>query len=138
MAILEKDQNCRESLRLAVGVRVRYREVSLRRPEREYLKGVAENVSLGGMFIATRRPPAPGAVVSLVFDAGDRGGAAPVKAKAIVCWRRRWRSPQGMGVRFIEFEGLGERRLENWVEGLPVPDQSSGSWTVVRTSDERS
>jgi c-di-GMP-binding flagellar brake protein YcgR len=39
--------------RLAAGVRVRYQEVRLRRPEREYLKAVAEDVSLGGMFLAT-------------------------------------------------------------------------------------
>ncbi|HYO15563.1 MAG TPA: PilZ domain-containing protein [Thermoanaerobaculia bacterium] len=135
MAILEKDQNQREYPRLVAGVRVCYREISLRRPEREYLKGVAENVSLGGMFIATRRSLAPGAVVSLVFETGRGNGTAPVKAKAVVCWRRRWRHPRGMGVRFIEFEGLGERRFESWVEGTLLKESPSEGWTLVQTLD---
>jgi hypothetical protein len=132
MAILENEQERRGYPRLAAGARVHYREVSLRRPERDYLKGVAENVSLGGMFIATRRPMAPGAVVSLVFETGN----ALVKAKAVVCWRRRWRGPRGMGVRFIEFEGLGGRRFESWMDGLLAVEEPSEGWTLVQTVDE--
>lgn len=135
MAVLEKDQEQRKSPRLDAGVRVHFRELSLRKPEREYLKAVAENVSLGGMFIATSKTLAPGAVVSLVLEVGRGNGTAPVKAKAVVCWRHRWRHPRGMGVRFIEFEGLGEWRFESWVEGTLCKGGLSEKWTFVQTLD---
>jgi hypothetical protein len=45
-----------------------------------------------------------------------------VRAKAVVCWRRRWREPRGMGVRFVEFVSLGERRLESWIDTVLAPE----------------
>ncbi|HEY9421159.1 MAG TPA: PilZ domain-containing protein, partial [Thermoanaerobaculia bacterium] len=83
--------------------------------EREYLEGVAENVSLGGMFIATRSPLKEGSLVTLSFLNGV-AGAPPVRAKALVCWRRRWSHPRGMGVRFLEFENLGPRGFDGWLQ----------------------
>jgi uncharacterized protein (TIGR02266 family) len=107
--------------RLAVGVRVRYQEVRLRRPEREYLKAVAEDVSLGGMFLSTRHMFPEGTAIEVEFRPCDEAGA-PVRAKAVVCWRRRWREPRGMGVRFVEFVSLGERRLESWIDTVLAPE----------------
>jgi uncharacterized protein (TIGR02266 family) len=107
--------------RLAAGVRVRYQEVRLRRPEREYLRAVAEDVSLGGMFLTTRHTFPEGAAIEVEFRPRDEAGA-PVRAKAVVCWRRRWREPRGMGVRFVEFVSLGERRLESWIDTVLAPE----------------
>jgi len=106
----------REFRRLAAGARVRYQAMSLRRTEREYLKGIAADVSLGGMFIASRHTFPVGTPVTLEFHARAEGGSAPVRAHAVVCWRRRWLRPRGMGVRFVEFEFLGQRRLESWLD----------------------
>ena len=119
MALLEDWPDVREFPRLAAGARIRYREVSLRRAEREYLGGIAENVSLGGMFIGTRHPLSVGSVISLEFEVpSEEGSWRRVRAKAVVCWRNRWCRPRGMGIRFIEFEGLGQERLEEWVGRL--------------------
>lgn len=107
--------------RLAAGVRVRYQEMRLRRPEREYLRGVAEDVSLGGMFLATRHTVPTGRTIELEFHPRGEEGA-PVRAKAVVCWRRRWREPRGMGLRFVEFAALGGRRLESWIDTVLAPD----------------
>jgi uncharacterized protein (TIGR02266 family) len=117
---LEEEER-RTFRRLAAGVRVRYQEVRLRRPEREYLKAVAEDVSLGGMFLATPHTFREGATIEVEFRPRDESGA-PVRAKAVVCWRRRWREPRGMGVRFVEFVSLGERRLESWIDTVLAPE----------------
>jgi uncharacterized protein (TIGR02266 family) len=117
MAILETHED-RRFRRLATGVRVRFRGTALRRSDREYLEGVAENVSLGGMFIATPRPPREGSLVTLEFDRPSAGGTRPVRAKALVCWRRRWRQTRGMGVRFLEFENLGPLPLAAWLDEI--------------------
>jgi uncharacterized protein (TIGR02266 family) len=106
--------------RLAAGVRVRYQDMRLRRPEREYLRGVAEDASLGGMFLATRHPFPEGTTIELELHPRDETGA-PVRAKAVVCWRRRWRQPRGMGLRFVELAGLGSRRLESWIDTVLAP-----------------
>lgn len=110
-----EDEERRIFRRLATGVRVRYQEVHLRRPERQYLKAVAEDVSLGGMFLATRHTYPEGTTIELEFHPRDETGP-PVRAKAVVCWRHLWREPRGMGVRFVEFAALGARRLELWID----------------------
>jgi uncharacterized protein (TIGR02266 family) len=116
----EEDER-RAFRRLAAGARVRYQEVYLRRPEREYLKAVADDVSLGGMFLSTRHTYPAGTAIELEFHPRDQGGA-PVRAKAVVCWRRRWREPRGMGIRFVEFAALGARRLESWIDTVLAPE----------------
>jgi uncharacterized protein (TIGR02266 family) len=120
MAVPETEER-RAFRRLAAGVRVRYQEVRLRRPEREYLRGVAADVSLGGMFLATRHTFPAGRTIELEFHPRGEEGA-PVRAKAVVCWRRRWREPRGMGLRFVEFAALGARRLESWIDTVLAPD----------------
>jgi len=110
--------------RLAAGARVRYHELRLRRSEREYLRGVAEDLSLGGMFLATRHTFPEGTTIELEFQPNDEE-AAPVRAKAVVCWRRRWRGPRGMGVQFVEFAALGARTLESWIDTVLAPESIS-------------
>jgi uncharacterized protein (TIGR02266 family) len=120
VSLQEKTEEQRSFRRLAAGVRVRYQEVQMRRPEREYLKGIAEDISLGGMFLATRQTFREGTAIELEFYLRNEG-RPPVRGKAVVCWRRRWSEPRGMGVRFVEF-ALGECRLESWLETVLTPE----------------
>lgn len=137
MAILESHDDRREFPRLASGVRVFFRGSAVRKADREYLEGVAENVSLGGMFIATQTPLREGSVAWLEFHVPGEEVGRPVRARGIVCWRRRWLQPRGMGIRFVEIENLGQRRLESWMASVLAPEAGvalnskvfSGSWT---------
>jgi uncharacterized protein (TIGR02266 family) len=108
----------RQYPRLAAGVRVRFHELSLGRSAREYLRGIAADVSLGGMFIAGRHTFPVGTAVELEFHVSGEAGSAPVRAHAVVCWRRRWVRPRGMGVRFVEFKLLAQRPLEAWLDNV--------------------
>jgi hypothetical protein len=108
--------------RMAAGVRVLYRGHSLRKPEERYLTGVAEDLGLGGMFIATRRPLPKGTLLALEFHTPGDDGFPPVRARAIVRWRRLFGRPRGMGVQFVEFDGLGHRQLESWIDGVLVAE----------------
>jgi c-di-GMP-binding flagellar brake protein YcgR len=109
--------------RLSAGVRIFYRGEPLEPRERAYLEGVAEDLSLGGMFLATDRPLPVGSRVWLEFQPGVAPGEDPaqemaVRAQAVVRWRRRWRSPRGMGLEFVEFEGLGRHEFQAVIERL--------------------
>jgi hypothetical protein len=78
----------------------------------EYLDGLAADIGLGGMFVATDEPPAPGSVVALEIDLGDHlGEHSLVRARAVVRWTRQQTEPKGMGVEFIEFDGLRDLTL---------------------------
>src|ERR1700681_2824326 len=87
-----EDDERRRFRRLAAGVHVIFHGVPQRREEREYLKALAEDVSLGGMFLATRHTLPVGTTVEVEFHPRDEHDN-PVSAKAMVCWRRRWRQP---------------------------------------------
>ena len=103
--------------RVAAGVRVVCSSTPIDRQARSYLVGVAENLSLGGLFLATTDPLPEGSLAELQFYlAGAK--ADPVRARAIVRWSRRWRRPRGMGLQFVEIEGLGEREVASWIEGV--------------------
>lgn len=112
--------------RAAAGVRVFYRGEPVERREREYLEGVAANLSLGGMFLETDEPLAPGDLVWLEFQPGVAPGEDPaaelvLRAKAVVRWRQRWRQPHGMGLEFLEFDGLGQHELDGMLARLLEP-----------------
>ena len=69
-----------------------------------------------GLFFHWRRdhflPPAPGAVVALEMRLGDNSGEQSlVRARAVVRWTRQQDEPEGMGVEFIEFDGLKDLTL---------------------------
>ena len=104
------------------GAGVFYKLEDLPAAEERYLCGVAEDVSLGGLFIASRHPCRPGSVVKLqLFSPADPRESSPVLARGVVRWRRLWREPRGMGVQFLEFEALGQRRLESWLDTIALP-----------------
>ena len=110
------DVSRREYPRAAADVRVSYVEESVTSGTREYLQGLAEDIGIGGMFIATDHPLRKGSVASLEFQTGP--DSKSVRARAIVRWVRRIGRPKGMGIEFIEVDGLGERELDEWIARL--------------------
>jgi hypothetical protein len=98
------------------GNQVVFREAPVRLQDRRYLLGVAENLSLGGLFIATRHPFPVGSFVCLDLYPGGDGDGAPFSARAVVRWRRLWREPRGMGLQFLEFLNLAERPLSGLLD----------------------
>ena len=102
--------------RTAADVRVSYHEEPVTSGTREYLEGLAADIGIGGMFIATENPLPKGSVASLEFRTG--ADAEGVRARAMVRWVRRIGQPKGMGIEFIEVDGLGERGLDEWIERL--------------------
>ena len=85
----------------------------------EYLDGLAADIGLGGMFIATHEPPSAGAVVELEINLGDDAGERSlVRARAVVRWTRQQTEPEGMGVEFIEFDGLKDLTLGEFLSRI--------------------
>lgn len=104
--------------RVKTGTAVTFAALPVDRKSRRYLETVAGNVSLGGMFLASRYTFRPGTLLQLEFSIPDADAGGPVRARAIVRWRRWWRQPRGMGVQFVEFEGLGRQHLTEWLDRL--------------------
>ncbi len=115
-ATTRMDPSRREYPRAAADVRVSYLAESVTSGTREYLEGLAADIGIGGMFIATDHPLPKGSVASLEFRTGV--DAKGVRARAMVRWVRRIGNPKGMGIEFIEFDGLGDVGLEKWIERL--------------------
>lgn len=82
--------------------------------DREYYEALIEDVSLGGMFIEIARPFPKGSVVAIQFKSKTGKDGRHVTAKGLVRWTRKWRRPHGMGIDFIEFEGLADTPAEEW------------------------
>jgi c-di-GMP-binding flagellar brake protein YcgR len=102
--------------RVAVGTRVAYSGEPLDPISRDYFESLTGNLSAGGMYLAAKVTFPPGTLLHLRFDAvGGAQDDSPVRATAIVRWRRRFFAPRGMGIEFVEFEGLGKRQLEEWL-----------------------
>ncbi len=93
------------------GTEVVYRAAPARPRERRYLVGVAENLSLGGMYISTRQPFPVGTLVFLDVYPGAGPDRTPFSATAVVRWRRLWREPRGMGLQFVDFANLSQRAM---------------------------
>ena len=82
--------------------------------DREYYEGLIEDVSLGGMFIEIARPFPKGSVVAIKFKSKIKENDRPVTAKGLIRWTRKWKRPHGMGIDFIEFDGLGTTPYKEW------------------------
>ena len=83
--------------------------------------GQGENLSLGGMFLVADRPPRVRSRIIVDMAFGSPNGQ-PVRAEAIVRWRKRRR---GMGVEFVDFEEQGRDRLNAWLKAPPSARQGS-------------
>lgn len=77
--------------------------------------GRTEDVSTGGMFIATRRPLPRRTRLTLeaFLDASDEPA---VRVEAVVRWRRRFAEPRGMGVEIMAASEQDRRRLRRWLK----------------------
>jgi Tfp pilus assembly protein PilZ len=86
-----------------------------------YLRGIAENCSFGGMFLVTDENYPIGSILRLDFYPVDEEA---VSATAVVTWRRRFRQPHGIGLKFAEFEHIGERDFKKLMERMFAPLES--------------
>lgn len=109
--------------RLHQGVQVFYRPIPMGKHEQEYLSELALEKGFGGMFLPGKQPMAPGTVLHMVFHAPGSGDSArPVRARGMVFERRRWRrEPTGMGILFLDFDGLGDGPLAVVLDRLLTP-----------------
>ena len=78
--------------------------------------GRSEDVSAGGLFVATHRPPPRRTVVCFEAFPEVATGEAPVRGVGVVRWRRRWRRPRGMGVEVLRVSADGGERLKRWLQ----------------------
>lgn len=79
--------------------------------------GTVRNLSRGGLFVETECSLAPAAEVDLHFSLPEAAGE--IEPTAQVIWRRERSSDPGgsggMGMRFLEVDGVTVRRLEDFV-----------------------
>lgn len=117
----------RKTRRIRPGVAVRFFGESIDRMKRQYLDGVVENCGLGGMFIPTDHPFPKGSPITLDFRIeSESKELTPVRAQGIVRWVRRRTGDRGMGIAFIEFQGLGDRVFSDWIRKvLKEPEEKN-------------
>lgn len=104
----------RRQQRHPVILKVDYRNVN------KFFTDFAENLSAGGMFIATRRPLSPGTTITVEFMLPDT--SVKIKTKAEVVWSRnatKSRShKRGMGIRFSELTNEDKKKIDLMVSRL--------------------
>jgi uncharacterized protein (TIGR02266 family) len=80
--------------------------------------GITNNVSEGGVFVATRNLLAKGTVLDLEFTLPD--GGPSIRTTGVVRWLREdlehIEAPPGMGIQFVELADAARNRLERFVE----------------------
>ncbi len=106
----------RRQLRHPVILKVDYRDIN------RFFTDFAENLSVGGMFIATRNPLPPGTNLTVEFMLPD--SSVKVKTRAEVMWSRKHpKSPsqkKGMGIRFQELTSDDKKKIDLLVSKLKV------------------
>lgn len=83
------------------------------------------DVSPGGMFVVTSKPPPRRTLVWLEAFL-DTSADPPVRARARVRWRRRWRRPRGMGVELVGISPGDRQRLESWLSQVEAEAAGDG------------
>ncbi len=100
----------------------RYQRASLRTEvdlvsESNLYAGITNNISEGGLFVASEELLQLGTVIDLVFSLPDDG--PPLRITGIVRWVREdleaIEAPPGMGVQFVGLEETARRRLERFI-----------------------
>lgn len=76
--------------------------------------GDTTDVSHGGMFVVTPKPP-PRRTLLFVEAFLDTSDDPPIRAWARVQWRRRWRRPRGMGLQLVRISADDRQRLDAWL-----------------------
>ena len=102
------------------GGRVFFRRDEVRGFDRDYEEGTGEDLSEGGMFVATRAPMPVGTVLRMqILIPHEIPSEPPVTARAMVRWQGLLKDgPHGMGVQCLAFKGIGELRLNVWLETI--------------------
>jgi len=79
--------------------------------ESNFFMGFTENISEGGIFVATLSPPAMGEVVELSISVED---SDPIPLSGVVRWHRTDEdgNPSGCGVQFDELDDNVRRVIE--------------------------
>ncbi len=107
----------------SVGATRQHRRVSLRtevhlESDSNFYAGIANNVSQGGLFVASERLLAKGSVLDLEFSIPD--GGPSIRTTGLVRWLREdlegIEGPPGMGVQFVELDERARERLEIFVQ----------------------
>ncbi|NPA95600.1 MAG: TIGR02266 family protein [Thermodesulfobacteria bacterium] len=104
----------RRQPRHPVILKVDYRDVN------KFFTDFAENLSAGGMFIATRKPLPPGSTIVVEFMLPDT--SLKVRTRAEVMWARKDASStgekRGMGVRFSDLSSEDKKKIDLLVSRL--------------------
>ena len=109
----------RKYLRAVTDVFVQFCEKSAGRPNQQPHEGLVENCSAKGMYISTGHPSPRGSLITLKFCESATKALIPGQVCATVRWVRYLTDPKGMGVEFLEFEGVDERDFKEWITSLP-------------------
>ena len=88
------------------------------RSQTNFFMGFSENISEGGIFIATECPPAVGDIVEVDIPMVD--GSTTITIKGIVRWYRMMADgePSGCGVQFTDLPPGADKHLENMISLL--------------------
>jgi hypothetical protein len=74
----------------------------------------AETIALGGLFLHTSKPPAPGSMIELVFDLAT----GEIRARAVV---RHATPGKGMGIQFVQMGADERARLNRFLAKYAAP-----------------
>ncbi len=92
-------------------------EVSLE-GEHNFFVGFSENVSEGGLFVATHSLREIGSIIHLTFQLPDR--ARPIEVEAVVRWIRLFSEasdvPPGLGLQFVDLSDEDAHAIRTFVE----------------------
>lgn len=106
------ESNRRQHLRYAVEL-----DVTLS-SEHNFFQGFSENISAGGVFIATHLLKPIGERMEIVLNLPD--GGEPVRAIGEVRWVRRYteasNTPPGIGLRFVDLGAEDEARIADFLK----------------------
>ena len=85
--------------------------------ENNFYAGVTDNVSAGGVFVATYSPPPMGSEVELNLELE---GKAPLALRGVVCWVRSVDAasefaPAGCGLRWVNLSPAAEKLITSFV-----------------------
>ena len=85
--------------------------------ESNFYTGFSNNISEGGIFVATYEPMALGTQLELEFCLGADDN--PIKAVGVVRWVREYNphsdAPPGIGLQFAELSAADRQRVEAFV-----------------------
>jgi len=109
-ALEEEEANRRKSLRLALHANVTMRS------ETNFFTAMTENISDGGVFVATLSPPAIGEIVKLQISVEGEGG---IVVSGIVRWLRTSEDGYtGCGIQFENLSPQGKIAVDTLVSSI--------------------